>query len=122
MREFNLGLALSGDKVITRDGREVTQVHSFDAQDTEFNVYGVVDDGVESWTNSGSYHDINELSGADLFMVAKSLGGFINVYNDLSNPFSLHATKIDANTTDNMVSVHRVALIDLSQFEEGHGL
>ena len=123
MKAFNLEQALAGKKIITRDGREITQLVTFKTASGEV-IYGldVENDHVEQWLIDGRYHNTKNDCGGDLFMAPKILGGFINVYNNLSKPFSLHATKMEANTIDNMASVHRVALIDLSQFEEGHGL
>ena len=124
MEEFNLEEALAGAKVVTRDGREVKQVTCFDdvAGYNPMIVYGVVNGEVYSWTAEGFYHSEGALCDGDLMMAPKKLGGFVNVYNDLSNPFSLHANKMEANTVNNMTGVDRIACIDLSQFDEGHGL
>tara|TARA_R110000850_G_scaffold100316_7_gene207544 strand:- start:3209 stop:3580 length:372 start_codon:yes stop_codon:yes gene_type:complete len=123
MKAFDLKKALAGENVVTRDGRKVTQLVLFKTNSGDV-LYGldVENDHVEQWLVDGRYHNIKPECDGDLLMAPKTLGGFINVYNDLSAPFSLHSTKIEANTIDNMISVHRVALIDLSEFEEGHGL
>ena len=120
MNEFNLEKALAGEKVITRDGREVTQIVSFDASDSEFVVYGVIDgQAVDSWTQDGGYHDTySEECGADLFMEPVMLSGFINVYDDhVGQLVFTNKSGADEHHTSN-----RVACIDLSQFSKGHGL
>ena len=47
----------------------------------------------------------------------KMLNGFVNVYNP--NYVEVHETKEKANEK---AAISRIACIDLSQFEEGHGL
>ena len=123
MNKFNLEKALAGEKVITRDGREVTQIVSFDASDSEFVVYGVIDgEAIDSWTQDGGYHDTNsEECGADLFMEPVMLSGFINQYSDHTPTW--HPTKEEADD-DNILDAigNCIACIDLSKFENGHGL
>lgn len=41
MKPFNLERALAGDAVITRDGREVTQLVKFDVE-SKYKLFGVV--------------------------------------------------------------------------------
>jgi hypothetical protein len=52
-------------------------------------------------------------------MAPKQLSGFINVYNGIQNTYTLYDTKAKA---DSLAGSLRSACIDLSQFEEGHGL
>jgi len=80
MEQFNLERALSGEPVITRDGREVTQLIQFDT--TERNIiFGVVNGVVRSWCSNGEYiTTLNHKN--DLFMKypKDELFVFINVY------------------------------------------
>ena len=123
MNKFNLKEALAGGKVITRDGSKVEQLITLKTGPKEvWPVIVVIDGMIERFTCQGRYSELTKEHNSDLFMAPKKLSGFVNVYNDLSNPFSLHATKMEANTRGNMISDHRIALIDLSQFDKGHGL
>lgn len=119
MNKFDLSRALAGDKVVTRDGREVTQLVKFDV---EFAVgcadviFAVLEGSVESWEVSGSYHGTN--CGTDLFMAPNQLSGFMNVYPNGGG----HICKTKQECDDQPQAHSRIACIDLSQFTEGHGL
>lgn len=123
MKPFNLEAALAGEKVITRDGQEVTQLTKFDVKG-EFVIYGVVNKTMESWTTKGSWNREGTVCNTDLFMAPKKLSGFVNVYP--SGTGQIHLTKSRANGIANGIAntdrEKRLACIDLSQFEEGHGL
>ena len=47
-KEFNLEEALNGAKVVTRDGREVTQLTKMNAKNVS-KIFGVVDDLMFVW-------------------------------------------------------------------------
>lgn len=116
MIKFDLERALAGDKVITRDGREVTQLVKFDC-DNEYQVRGVVLRDLCAWTVDGCYYATkNPGCDEDLFMAPKKLSGFANIY---SNGVQIHENK---DSADKLCSDDRLACIDLSQFKEGHGL
>ena len=68
MKPFNLEAALRGEKVITRDGREVTQLKLFEC-DSDYPLAGVVigSNCVRVWTKEGSNLP-RTTSSADLFM------------------------------------------------------
>lgn len=123
MIKFDLEKALAGDKIVTRDGREVKQLIKFNGIHTGNEcIYAAVDGRVLEFQESGKYDkhsrcDDNE----DLFMAPKQLSGFVNYYLGDYQP-TYHDTKIQANTINNWPTNHRIALIDLSQFPEGHGL
>ena len=122
MKAFNLEKALAGEKVITRDGREVTQLHKFNCDDNDC-IHGVVDGSVENFYDCGSYHS-GGICDADLFMAPKKLSGFVNIYRD-DGELSLgclHDDKAMCVANNNMQGKKAVACIDLSQFDEGHGL
>jgi len=55
MKPFNLERALAGDKVITRDGREVTQLVHFKNVETSNDLFGVLEHCILSWKENGNY-------------------------------------------------------------------
>jgi len=60
-KPFNLSEALAGAKVVTRDGREVTQLHRFEMT-TEDSLAGVLEGRLFAWRQNGSHFmggDIN---------------------------------------------------------------
>ena len=70
MKPFNLEAALRGEKVVTRDGREVTQLVKFKGTHKSQELFGVVD-GVAipcSWYEDGVHIAILNPSEFDLFM------------------------------------------------------
>jgi hypothetical protein len=76
MEKFNLERALAGEPVITRNGKEVTQLVKFDTFGTTYVVGGVVDGDVKSWTIDGKHYD-KQLK---LFMKPKENAIWVNVY------------------------------------------
>lgn len=54
MKPFNLEEALNGAKVVTRDGREVTQLIKFNADEHE-TLYGVANKEIISWDDKGKF-------------------------------------------------------------------
>lgn len=113
MIEFCLEKALAGEKVITRDGREVTQLHKFDG-DVSHRIACVVDNRVVSFVEGNGVAVIN--NNYDLFMAPKPLSGFVNVYADRTSRY------LSKNDADNGASKDRIACIDLSIYNEGEGL
>lgn len=65
MKPFNLEEALNGAKVVTRDGREVTQLIKFNADENE-TIFGVVNKEIASWMNDGRFAENNHI--LDLFI------------------------------------------------------
>ena len=118
MIKFDLERALAGDKVVTRRGAEVEQIHSFTLSNKVV-VCGVFQSSVWTWSSVGKYHH-SKTSDADLFMAPEKLSGFVNVYASTNMPSVIHETKEEADNHANISK--RLACIDLSQFEEGHGL
>ncbi len=119
MIPFDLEKALAGEKVVTKDGREVTQFSSFDLEKNSnmFSFAAVVDG--KSLLRFNQY-GVSELviDSSNLFMATKKLSGFVNVYKT-------HVCDINFGTKKSADEHHtrnRIACIDLSQFEEGHGL
>lgn len=81
MKPFNLERALKGAPVITRDGREVTQLHLFDAEGADYPLYGVIKDKtcgpfIEYFTEYGVWRRSGE-SGIDLFMKTVKKVGYV---------------------------------------------
>ena len=120
MIKFDLEKALAGEKVITRDGLEVTQLVNFEGVgDRCESIYAMVGGKVISYYGCGNY--TGNHSPLDLFMAPKKLSGFINVYADGDVGYLMHDTKEGAVFGRSKYQTV-IACIDLSQFEEGHGL
>ena len=120
MIEFDLEKALAGEKVITRDGLEVTQLVNFEGVgDRCESIYAMVGGKVISYYGCGNY--TGNHSPLDLFMAPKKLSGFINLYDNGDAGPIIHNSKKQAMCGRNLIK-NRIACIDLSQFEEGHGI
>lgn len=124
MIPFDLERALAGDKVVTRDGREVTQLTKFDLDmnTNMFYVAAVVDGGI--LCRFSQYGLCSEHNGSDLFMAPKKLSGFVVGFSsvDGKSTFSNTFATKDAADKFTVAGVHKVYCIDLSTIEEGHGL
>lgn len=81
MKPFNLEEALAGKPVITRDGREVTQLTKFDTNYEKYTLYGVVNNIILRWANDGIFC-LNEINKADLFMKSQKRSIWVNVYDN----------------------------------------
>ena len=116
MIKFDLERALAGDKVITRCGDEVEQLMVFNCRSAK-SLYCVIDCKVLSFDSRGRFNYMDGDTGFDLFMAPKKLSGFINVYPNGGIGFNntLSTAKI-------MAGEDILARIDISQFNEGHGL
>jgi hypothetical protein len=81
MKPFDLEKALSGAKVVTRDGRKVTELHFFKNSDDSQPLLGMLegDRDIFSWGINGKYNSPNVAS-FDLFMETKVIKGYVNVY------------------------------------------
>ena len=112
---FDLEKALAGDKVVTRDGKKCTQLKLYEGIKNNHCLVGVVNHVIKSFTLNGTNHEDYK----SLFMAPKNLSGFANVYSD-GHSIIFHHTKEEADKSDKYNN--RVACINLSQFEEGHGL
>ena len=83
MKPFDLEKALNGAPVITRDGREVTQLYLFDVGDDKYPVYGVIRDKkagdyISCFTKGGVEHNDGQKHGSDLFMKTEKKIGYIH--------------------------------------------
>ncbi|PHS02420.1 MAG: hypothetical protein COA78_21100 [Blastopirellula sp.] len=122
MIKFDLEKALAGEKVVTRDGREVAQLVRFKCSiDETYPVTCVLDGMIERYRDSGGYSEINQNHCSDLFMAPKKLSGFVNIYipHGEDEVFTVHCERRHA---DKVAGSSRVACIDLSQFEQGYGI
>lgn len=79
MEKFNLERALAGEPVVTRDGREVTEIHLFKTIKTNYPLIVVVGGDNQEYTEEGKFN-INVYSNDDLFMKPKVVEGWFNVY------------------------------------------
>jgi hypothetical protein len=79
LEKFDLEKALNGAKVVTRDGRQVTQLTHFELTGGPYLLYGVIDGRLEGWTIDGRsiYDTENE---ADLFLEGKVQSIWVNIY------------------------------------------
>jgi hypothetical protein len=86
MKPFNLEEAINGAKVVTRDGRLVTQLTKFNADEKE-TLYGVVNKEIASWKDDGRFSFIPPYNDhiLDLFMHVEPVRKWVNVYNDADN-------------------------------------
>lgn len=66
MKPFNLKEALEGKPVITRDGREVTQLHLFEIPEDDYSLVGVINKEMSFWNKEGMC--FTESSNYQLFM------------------------------------------------------
>lgn len=115
MKPFDLQRALSGDKVVTRDGREVTQLHKLDAKGEC--LVGVIDQFLHIWFESGAYLGGNKKNNdLDLFMAPKTVKRWVNFYAD-GDAF-YYDCEHDAIKH---AAHHAIAIAVPVEFEEGYG-
>ena len=77
MKPFNLEQALAGKPVVTRDGREVTQLHLFDCN--KFPLVCVIGGYTTTMTKTGT-ENIGVSSDNDLFMASEKVIKWVNIY------------------------------------------
>lgn len=82
MKPFNLEAALAGEPVVTRDGRDVTNLAYFPNVCSEHKIAGVLEECIETFTEEGFFLDFNEESESDLFMKPKKRTVWVNLYID----------------------------------------
>jgi hypothetical protein len=90
MKPFDLEKALKGAPVITRDGREVTQLCLFDVGDDKYPVYGVIRDKkagdyISCFTKQGKQYADRE-STADLSMKTVKKTGYVLAQHIIQAP------------------------------------
>lgn len=77
-KEFNLEEALNGAKVVTRDGREVTQLTKFKTIE-EHCLYGVLENEIHSWHKNGVFYKHTK-NNTDLFLAVEPQRIWVNVF------------------------------------------
>jgi hypothetical protein len=93
MEKFNLERALAGEPVITRDGKEVTQLVYFKDVINKDCVYGVLGNQITTWCIDGKFfHDDPNEFKADLFMKPKENAIWVNVYSKNSRIWTTEGT------------------------------
>lgn len=104
MREFDLQKALAGEKLITRDGRKITEIYQFKTYNkSEFNIMGVIEnEEMFHYDESGRAGRFGEFP-QDLFMAPTTKTYYVNVYeNDIEtgsiNGRRIHCSKEEAQT------------------------
>lgn len=114
---FDLQRALSGDKVVTRDGREVTQLHKFHAHRVTYPVVGVLDGKLISWNELGEF--LSESSNEnDLFMAPKTVKRWVNFY---SHEKTVSFDSEESAKEVNYWHLKPIAIAVPVEFEEGYG-
>jgi hypothetical protein len=81
LEKFDLEKALNGAKVVTRDGREVSQLTNFENLNDDYPLIGVVDRSIRTWTTQGLFvgAPLGE-SDEDLFLAVEPQRVWVNVY------------------------------------------
>lgn len=79
MKPFNLEAALKGAKVVTRDGREVSEIYHFKTDSEGYPVVAVVEGTRRSYTTDGKFAYCSK-EGLDLFMAPIKKEGWVNLY------------------------------------------
>ena len=82
MKPFNLEAALAGEPVVTRDGRDVTNLVYFPDAGGVYKIAGVLDECVETFTEEGFFFNYEAQSAHDLFMKPKKRTVWVNLYLD----------------------------------------
>lgn len=97
-KKFDLQKALAGDKVVTRDGREVTEIHRFNTVIDRKNIISVIDGDFRCHYDNGNYFDDSTKSCNDLFMTTTKKSAWLNIYRfNKTLVSSLYDTEEEAN-------------------------
>jgi len=80
MRPFDLAKALAGEPVITREGKQVTDIHHFKTVRREGNVIAVIDGDWFTFSPDGAYNKLHGNSNMDLFMAPVKRQEWRNIY------------------------------------------
>ena len=81
-KPFNLEEALNGAKVVTRDGRDVTQLTKFNTDEIHC-IYAVIDKSVKKFDIDGYEHYVTKRSLPTLLMEVEPKRIWINLCRDL---------------------------------------
>ena len=84
MKPFDLEKALAGEPVVTKDGNPVTQLIKFEVTEGDgYVLYGVVNNKIRNFLDSGKYDRTFESHPFDLFMAEPER--WINIHFDPKN-------------------------------------
>lgn len=128
MKPFNLKEALDGKSVVTRNGKEVTQLAYF-PKASEYPVIAMSGTAqeVDTYTIEGEFV-IGVMREKDLFMASATKTGWVNIYRDNIGKFgeytkdvlqlgknghSIHPSKEEADIHQNSAK-ERIAVIELT--------
>ena len=81
MKPFDLEAALRGEAVITRDGREVTELYYFKTNHSTAKLAVVIDGAIRWYDDLGKSRILGH-EHFDLFMKSKTHKGWINIYSN----------------------------------------
>jgi hypothetical protein len=102
MKKFNLQEALAGKPVISREGKQVTQLHLFNINESStYSLFGVVDNDIQSFTKDGKWDKNSNEGSRDLFMEPEV--AYVNVYKGCGGYTlgTLYTTREEAETMAN---------------------
>jgi hypothetical protein len=85
LKKFDLQKALNGAKVVTRDGKELTQLHIFDNVESHYPVYGCIENSIARWTTDGCFLNNDSKNENDLFIEVEVKSVWQNVYTDMGD-------------------------------------
>jgi hypothetical protein len=88
LEKFDLEKALNGAKVVTRDGREVTQLTKFQGLGILRTLVGVFGGCMKTWCSNGTFRGGEEHI-LDLFLAVEPNKSYANVYLDTEYDFIL---------------------------------
>lgn len=120
MKPFNLERALAGDKVVTRDGREVTFVGHFPKLTPGYRVAAIIagDQIIRQFGESGKYNMDGQEAITDLFMAPKTVKRWVNFYAE--GGVVDFGTELLAKTNGKYCA-GLIAIAVPVEFEEGYG-
>ena len=80
LEKFDLEKALNGAKVVTRDGREVSELTKFISA-SYFSLAGVLNGSLQKWTDTGHFDALlAQESDRDLFLAVEVKSAWLNIY------------------------------------------
>jgi len=108
VKPFDLQLAIAGEKLMTRDGREVSEFHFFKTIVSDYPCVAIIDGERGTFSKSGYFNSSQHPHDDDLFMAAKKRTVYVQIFNksgDASVP-GLKAFAFDssADAADNIGS------------------
>jgi hypothetical protein len=80
LKPFDLQQALAGAKMVTRGGKEVTQIVQFKEPKSIYVLAALVDGIIETFTIDGYFKGCNDWSDKDVFLLPCTVTRWVNVY------------------------------------------